>query len=876
MRNVLIAMLSTWVLATLLAFLTGTRYGNTSLCGEVQTSTPVVASGSHVTASCVITDDCPLAKGQDVHLQWHLGQHPLPSSPAVNGSERISRVYISSFTDIRAFLTCCVLEDQDCRIVGGVEIRAGFSPSVPQNLSCLTNLTTPSTLSCNWDPGQDTQLPTQYTLYTNISDLPVSKREKTYELPPGVHHYTIPRSDFVLFSEMEIFVKAVNVLGQATSKHLLLEPVGAAKFEPPKILKVQSEPNRYGCLKLRWCLSDQQVWVPVPRLSLEVLLKPTDNEEQSELTVPTTSVILVARVVKDKPVEVCRLLHGKEYLAQIRVRYNQSPWSEWSSSHGGVTQEKAPTGRLDVWMKLPEEQRQKNLTVHLLWKPSTQFRANSRNVSYTVSLQRAPGDRGQVCATSSRHCAFKVPRGTRRVFLRAVNAVGRSSPTDVLVYRYRDLPGVSDVSVIPCGDTSLRVEWANAASADITGYVVEWKSLFKMDLSLIFFDRTDRNQSSTVISEGIEPYRPYGISVYAMYKHGIGLSKTVEAYSRQKAPSKAPTLTISKNRQSYIELTWDEIPISQRNGIIQNYKIFYWEKQGTVNVVNADITHRRVVLKNLTSVASFEAFIMVSTESGSLNGSAVHFVKPETIDALEILIAMIVVCVGVSLFVIFTALTCFTKNKRLKMCFWPMIPDPANSSIKKWNTSETIQDFPPFQDTEESTSVFLSHLSFMDIPKRIIEEGGGKFTDDSWIDCESVEHPSDLGESICGSQIIPGYCRSQQESVPYGSVFFVGPYESQPVSPPASQPASPPASQPASKSRIYLRSESTQPLLSEEEPDSPKLFLNTHAHNHKLPGEQATFRECHGGVQGQAGVSTLWDDFPLLRALTINDTESEI
>lgn len=48
-------------------------------------------------------------------------------------------------------------------------------------------------------------------------------------LPPGVHHYKIPRTGFVLFSEIEIHVKAVNALGQATSTPLLLEPMESGK-----------------------------------------------------------------------------------------------------------------------------------------------------------------------------------------------------------------------------------------------------------------------------------------------------------------------------------------------------------------------------------------------------------------------------------------------------------------------------------------------------------------------------------------------------------------------------------------------------------------------------------------------------------------------
>ncbi|MEQ2187041.1 hypothetical protein GOODEAATRI_000435 [Goodea atripinnis] len=53
-----------------------------------------------------------------------------------------------------------------------------------------------------------------------------------------------------------------------------------------------------------------------------------------------------SQVKLSKPVvECCRLFQGTRYLAQIRVRYKQSPWSEWSSSKSGVTLE---TGRARI------------------------------------------------------------------------------------------------------------------------------------------------------------------------------------------------------------------------------------------------------------------------------------------------------------------------------------------------------------------------------------------------------------------------------------------------------------------------------------------------------------------------------------------------
>lgn len=48
------------------------------------------------------------------------------------------------------------------------------------------------------------------------------------------------------------------------------------------------------------------------------------------------------------------------------------------------------------------------------------------------------------------------------------------------------------------------------------------------------------------------------------------------------APLVVPKINIKKWR-SQVKLSWEEIPLEQRNGIIQNYKVFYWEEEGPVN-----------------------------------------------------------------------------------------------------------------------------------------------------------------------------------------------------------------------------------------------------------------------------------------------------
>lgn len=84
----------------------------------------IVPMGSPVSATCIISDDCPVVIGQAGHIEWHLGDLILPSSPGANETSRVSQVVIPSFNHTRAFLTCCV-RASTVQLVAGVEIRAG-------------------------------------------------------------------------------------------------------------------------------------------------------------------------------------------------------------------------------------------------------------------------------------------------------------------------------------------------------------------------------------------------------------------------------------------------------------------------------------------------------------------------------------------------------------------------------------------------------------------------------------------------------------------------------------------------------------------------------------------------------------------------------
>ncbi|XP_053488053.1 granulocyte colony-stimulating factor receptor [Ictalurus furcatus] len=806
-----------------------------SPCAEVNSSSTVVPFGSEVTASCYIKEECSLTKTQDFLIKWRKNAHFMPSS---KGSQKnVYEILISNFTDMQAVLECFICLHDICNVVGAVEIRAVYPPPVPQNLNCLLNLNEPATLVCTWDPGKKaSDIPTNYTLYTEIMHLNTTSplQRFAYAPPPEENFYRVPRGGFTLFHEVQVYVVAMNVFGQATSNLLVLDPMKTAKLDAPVIQGVGTQ--TFGCLEYKWSLSNTQKWIR-KTLDIEIKFKPVNtnisNKEQ------------FSRRPENK-VKVCGLLHGMSYESQMRVRYpSSSPWSEWSNATVATTPMKAPTGRLDTWLKLQRPET-RNQTAQLFWKPSLQFRANSMNVSYTVSLMEEFTKKKEiVCVTDQQHCTFQIHAKVRKVFLTAKNEAGKSNPTDVPLYRRRGMDPVLFLEILPQSEESLLAKWISPETSVISAYVLEWRALCGTNPNHVSFEILNQNQTSFVASS-LEPYMPYEISVYPKYGGGIGRPYSTIAYTKQKAPSISPKLEIGKITPSFLELSWDEIPLQKRNGIITGYRIFYKDEKNNTRVIETESTNRHVVLKDLNPFTIYELFLMTSTNGGSVNGSTVT-VKTASIDAFEIVLIVIPACVGLTLF-FFGVFTCFIKQKWMKKYVWPVIPDPANSNIKKWTTADSLECMPPFKEVKDPVLVYLSHISLLCPPEKELSKGDENIKSDNWpyngktVDAgyDDSSHDSETFES-----------EQQSESVPYATVVFAGPYQRQPVSPP-----------------VYLRSESTQPLLGEEEPSSPRPYekMSTQVNVPDIDH----FSTFHNNLSTGEEKASLWVDFPMLRSLEIN------
>ncbi|XP_056107607.1 granulocyte colony-stimulating factor receptor [Rhinichthys klamathensis goyatoka] len=790
-------------------------------CATVHTPATVVLAGSPVSVSCSIEDDCLLTKGKDFRVAWKINKDFAPSNLSYQENNRTYGLRIPSLphtADIACFV--CVSEE-NCQIVDGVKVKVDYPPPIPRNLSCVLNVTESSRLLCQWDPGEETaSLSTKYTLHA----LRAQSEKAQYEIPPGQHFYLIPRDSYSKYSELEVYVTAVNVLGNATSASLELIPMDTAKFNAPEIKSVEADAP--GCLQYSWSLP--QSWVQ-STLIVELRLTTLNNQLDKELFSTFSQR-------QGNEIKKCGLLHGTHYSSTMRVKYRpSSEWSEWSDPKTTNTLMRAPAGSLDTWLKVNDQ------VAKLYWKPSKDFRANGWDLSYTVESKET---KTTLCVTQESHCSFNLNKWIKKVYLRATNAMGSSNHTQVPVYRKKGLDSVSNVSVRPQSQTSVLIAWESPESSGVTGYTLEWRSLSETPAVPLSFILMDKNSSSTLVT-GLRPYKPYEISVFPKYADGVGRPLTVMAYSSERAPSEAPNLEVVEIHHSQVKLHWDEIPLEQRNGIIQGYTIYFWDDSNDTQVIHTEKTN--VVVENLQPLTKYHALVSVLTMGGSLNGSVENLTTGH-IDGFDMVLFVIPACIGLSLLIIIVVFTCLGKHERVKMCLWPIIPDPANSSIKRWTTTDSLQGMPPFKEDKDPVLVFLSRFSLLDLSEK--EPFKGDYVKESqW------SHDMDSRDGSHSSFQACSYDSEQdRDSVPYATVVFGGSYQSH------STPLPP-----------YVRSESTQPLLGGDEPASPPPYENVSRGSRVSKAKH--FTAFPSKSTGSEENEELWEEFPMLRSLEIRDTD---
>ncbi|NXP29170.1 CSF3R factor, partial [Scytalopus superciliaris] len=650
--------------------------GGTLGCASVAVGSPVVPLGSAVTASCTIQSElCHGLEQGKVRISWMLDSKPVAGSQRQGlGGTEVSNLTLPRFNRTQARLWCCVEWNGTKQRVGMAEIRAGYPPAKPLNLSCVLSLGDYG-LTCQWEQGAESHLPTSVMLKCAGS----RAQEVTGCTPQGGQsRCTVPRRLLQLYREMELWVSVTNALGTAESEHLRIDPMDVAKLDPPTLQSIQSIPFQTDCVALAWDVAQG-----TEHMELQCELRyraPEDSDCPRSGCHQVTGIIGRAGAAQR-----CGFLFGTQYHFQMRCRRSSASayWSAWSPGKSYTTHEKAPTGKLDTWWGAQPARAGGQLEVQLRWKAPRRHEANGRVVGYRVTLspRRRGRDPPTVCNTTHTHCNFSVPAGTRRVYLSVYNAAGESAATEVILLERKGQP-LARLWALPRDNSSLRVHW-EAPPAPVAAYVLEWQRVTSEPghCSACWQMEHDGAATEALIQYGIEPFQRYNISLYPLYKDAVGMPIHTTAYSQQKSPSHAPKLHLKRISKSEAELCWEPLPVEMQNGFITSYTIFWANSIADVASATVNPSLSSFVIQGLKPSTLYKVHIMASTVAGGTNGTILTLVTT-VLDDTEI--QFLFLTLGLVFILLILLLICFQKNERMKEQLWPSVPDPANSSLGKW------------------------------------------------------------------------------------------------------------------------------------------------------------------------------------------------
>ncbi|KAM8977217.1 granulocyte colony-stimulating factor receptor [Pelodytes ibericus] len=800
--------------------------GDARSFNSITVNSPILL-GSNLTAYCTVNRElCNGLEDDKFQIKWKLDNELVPSTQYDYPSKNTTRVFFNSFNKTFGLLSCYVLGPKGLQLIDRKDIEAGYPPSPPTNLTCLMNLTD-NILKCTWQLGRDPHIETNVTLSsTRANEQCERAAEMQEDFTPSKDQMSglIPRKHFRPYKKLSVWITVTNALGTSVSPILCIVPMHEVKLDPPIIEEVTV--SGQGCVRLQWRNGKKTSFIVDQIYQLRYR-----REHEKEWTGPLELASLNNTVL-------CGLLSAWKYHFQLRCirSYKTGVWSEWGQEGSLITPETAPTGKLETWWTMKKVKDGIPMKIQLLWKALRREEANAEHVWYivTISSDLQESD-AVVCNTTALNCTFSPPQGVKSVRVWVYNRAAHSEGTEITFSVMTGDP-VSSIRASPNGDYSLYVEWEPKPSSK--SYILEWCKSSDYPDCEISWKREPGGSSFSSLHDNIEPFQMYTVSLYPIYEEMVGLPVQIEAYSKQGAPPISPKLTLIRTTKSQAELSWEPIPLESRHGFITSYTIYWTDSNENVQFAVLKGTSTRYVIKNLVSSSVYKVILSSSTSGGSTNGT-VMMIHTGFLDEIEINMLIMVLCLFFVVVIVVILILCIMKHERMKNRFWPNVPDPANSIMGNWDpiTQEKPKmTFNPKDVCQIITSdiTILEGWSLKKQPKEYQSKPSPIFQKEYSRKCPVPPQSSTENMHTLRSYVNAG------DTVQYAKVITGG-YREQ----------SPPSS-------LYIRSDSTQPLLYDASP-SPKNYENMWFHVNKQDDSVFFVEEEN------------LTDFPLLQALKVQE-----
>ncbi|XP_044132624.1 interleukin-6 receptor subunit beta isoform X1 [Bufo gargarizans] len=794
-------------------------------CVSISPQSPAVELGTNLTAFCILNQTCLQEEFKSripsTVLFWKVGTTEIPESQYTLVNDSVSSVTFTPTLAMHSSLTCSFKAyGQTETTLHGIYFSLGYPPEKPENLTCICY--NGKRLTCTWEPGRATIMPTTYTLkqYWVRPDLVSNTamvQNLTYDYPQtqrplvfraseklekrkecvakaGESSCTLYHPDFIMYIDTAFLVEAENELGKAVSHHVLFDIIDIVKPDFPNILSVSSVLQK--ALRIEWKNPMDNV-----DLKYNLRYKPIDGTEWSE--VPSEDI---------QKTRSSFTLQGLQsytvYVISVRCKPIKAGfWSDWSKEYTATTSESEPSRGPELWRKISQSDSDGKRVVQLMWK-DLQSHANGIILGYNVTVKRGP-EVVNSFTVEDRTCTITVSEDSYEVLLTAYNSQG-SSQSKLII------PSGSDKKVVqPAGlnfkafpkDGRLWVEWT--PSGRVLGYVIEWCSNSESMDCDAEWQREPGDTTGTFLRGDIKPFVYYLIRLNAL--HGDGQeerSSTVGTYLQQGAPDQGPTVHAKSFGKTWVTLVWKPIPLHKQNGFITNYTIKYGDNYSPLKVITVNATVTEYTLKSLAAKTTYSVTVTAYTEQGPKAGLPLS-VTTLPFDNGEVEAIVVSSCLG---FLVFILVLCFlfcNKREQIKKHIWPNVPDPSKSNIAQWSPqtpSRHESKRPPFQDGP------FTDVSVVKITEDKKEsESDQDLTGGDLKKNTSEGLSSGIGGSSClsspqlsGSDSNSISCAQNTSSTVQYSTVIMGGYQGQ--------------------TPMFSRSESTQPLLiSEERPDEQQM-----------------------------------------------------
>ncbi|CAJ1060180.1 interleukin-12 receptor subunit beta-2 [Xyrichtys novacula] len=557
----------------------------------------------------------------------------------------------------------CRHEGEPC----GVDIKSGYLPEQPKNLSCSYNVRNNESgvVLCTWKTGRDTHLQNSSILWVRtVSENHTAGPEAFKVSGKGGDSLSTSFTRSSSVRMISVWVQVKNELGSSASAPVNYTLRDIAMPSAP----VLGQPE---CSSRKCTIRVEQL-VRTPYLEIEY---------RAEAQTWVSSPFSVMQMGQTQVLSISSLEPYRLYHFRARSRFSSGVWSQWSRDISGWTQEEAPAKELDVWYT---EASSDATSLQVYWKEPTFSDARGKIICYKVSVYNQ----------RSNMLAANISAGVRNytvpfcadceVIVWVCNSIGCSPPSKITA-KNKKAKLLQDVKVT-ADNHSVAISWTKLRTTTVAAeYVVEWYPEGQK-LEQLRWTRLEKNANHCVITD-LKPAECYEGAVYIHHNDGsVGQNRFTGVIS-ESVPTAGPSVQENVDGNE-VKVTWTEIPRGQRGGCITKYTIYLENSGGHqqhYSVLASKWTH---TVQGL-SPDVYSLWVTASTAKGEgPAGQKVKFyIKQET----QYLLIVFVLILVITLF-----LLCLWQCSAVKQRFWGVFKclkldadlDPANSKWAKECTQE--------------------------------------------------------------------------------------------------------------------------------------------------------------------------------------------